>query len=153
MADTGDMSIHASSKRFRSKRNLPIQSAMSMFALLARINLKKSPEENTLSSLDEMVSQRISKILDAIFCPQRFSTEKSLIHFCISVKSVLQCQSSSTFFKHCKIHPIIKKLLILETRTWPIKEWWNFSSNSTCSFPLICWFCAICSNDRFGRFV
>ena len=61
----------------------------------------KSPEENTLSSLHKMESQRILEILDSIFCSQRFSIEKFLVHFRISDKSVLQCSSSFFCFKHC----------------------------------------------------
>ena len=39
----------------------------------------KSTEENTLSSFDELVSQRILEILDSIICSQRFSTDQLLI--------------------------------------------------------------------------
>ena len=84
-----------------------------------------------------MGSQRIPEILNSIFCSQRLSVEESLVHFCISDKSVLQCWSSFSCLKHCKIQSIINKLLMLEPRSCPIKKWWNFRSGSTCSCPLI----------------
>ena len=83
---------------------------------------------------------------------KRISVKESLAHFRISDKSVFQWSSTFACFKHCKIQPIINLLLILEPRSWPIKEWWHFRSNSTCRCPLICWFRAICTNQRFGLF-
>ena len=94
-----------------------------------------------------MGSHSIPETLDSIFCSQRFSFEKSFVHSCISDKSVLQCWSSFSCFKHCKIQPVINQLLILELRRWPIKEWWNLRSYSISCCPLICWSCAICSNQ------
>ena len=42
-------------------------------------------------------------------------------------------------------------LLILEPGSWPIKKSVGiFYSDSTCSFPFICWLRAKCSNHRFG---
>ena len=48
----------------------------------------KSPEEHTLSSFDEVGSQRVPQILNSIGGPQRFSVKKSFVQFCISDKSV-----------------------------------------------------------------
>ena len=96
-----------------------------------------------------MGSPRILEILDCIFCSQSFSIEESLVHDRLSNKSVLQSWSSFSCFKHCKIQPIIDQLLILELRSWPTTEWWNFRSDSTCSCSLIFWFCAICTHHRF----
>ena len=80
----------------------------------------------------------------------RISVKESLLHFRISDKSVFQCWSTFGYFKHCKIQPIVNLLLILEPRSWPITEWWHFRSNSTSSCPLICWFRAMCTKQRFG---
>ena len=44
----------------------------------------KFPEEHTLSVFDEVVSQRVPKILDSIGGIQRFSVKKSFVHSCIS---------------------------------------------------------------------
>ena len=112
--------------------------------------LKKTNSRGKFSEL--LWLKGISKYLealDSIFCSQRFSIEKSFVHFCIFDKSVLQCWSSFSCFKHCKILPIIDQLLILELRSGPTTEWWNFRSDSTCSCSLIFWFCAICTIHRF----
>ena len=105
----GNMSIQASLRRFRSSENLPIHLTISMSPLLARKKWIKSQEANTLSYFFfEIGSQRTPEILDSIFCSQRFSIEKSFVHFSISDKSVLQCWVLVfLLFKHCKIQSSI----------------------------------------------
>ena len=123
------VSLHCSvmdEKGFRSKENLPVQSTISVFPLLAQIIKVKYPEENTASSCDKMESQRIPKISESIIYSQQFSIEKFFVHFCISNKPNLQCQSSFTRFKHCKIEPILNELLVLPSGSCTIMSWWNF---------------------------
>ena len=55
-----------------------------------------SPEEHTLSSFDEVRSQRFPEILDSICGSQRFSVKKSLVYFCICDKLDLVFSASST---------------------------------------------------------
>ena len=40
--------------------------------------------------------------------------------------------------------------LILEPRSWPVKEWWLFYSNSTGCCPLVCGFCTVCAFQWFS---
>ena len=68
------MSIQASLKRFSSNENFADQPDHLNVSSPCSNELIESPEENTLSSLDEMGSQRVPEIL--VFS-QRFSIEKS----------------------------------------------------------------------------
>ena len=83
---------------------------------------------------------------------KRISVKESLVQFRMSDKSVFQCWSTLAYFKNCKIQPIINLLLKLELRSSPITEWWHFRGSSNCSCPLMCWFRAMCTNQRFGLF-
>ena len=114
IVDNCNMSIQASLKRFKSNENLSIHLTISMFSSSCSGELIKPSEEHTLSSFDEVGSQRVPEILDSIGCSQRFSVKKSFVHFCISDNSVLQCWTSFFCFKHCKIQPVIDQLLILK---------------------------------------
>ena len=146
---THSISIQTSLKRFRKCENLPIHLSISIFPLLAQINWQNKFQWKILGApLIKGISKYL-EVLDSIFCSQRFSIEKSFVHFCIFDKSVLQCWSSFSCLKHCKILPIIDQLLILELRSWSTTEWCNFRSDSTCSCSLIFCFCAICTNHRF----
>ena len=76
-------------KRFKDSENLPIHMTISQLPLLARFEQIESPEEHIVTSLCEVVSQRILEILDSIGCSQRFSVKQSFVHFCVSDKSIL----------------------------------------------------------------
>ena len=112
-----------------------------VFFLLARINLQ--------SSFDEMVSKFL-EILDSIFRSQRFSVRKSLVHWCVTYMSVVQCWSTFSSFKLCLIQPVIGELLIFEPRSWPVKEWWNCKRNPTGCCPLVCGFSTVCATQWFS---
>ena len=69
-----------------------VSEVLGFSSLIAHLNvssscsgeLLESPEEHTLSSFDEVESQRVHEIiLDSTFCSQRFSVKKSFVHFCI----------------------------------------------------------------------
>ena len=70
-----------------SKHFLPLQENSELADPLDHLNVSsscpgksiKSTEESTLSSFDELVSQRILEILDSIICSQRFSTDQLLM--------------------------------------------------------------------------
>ena len=127
IADSGNMSIQASLKRFKSSEKLGDPLGHLDTSSSCSIIMIKYPEEQTLSAFDEVGSQRILEILESIFCTQRFSIGKSFVHFCISDKCILQCWPSFFFFKHCKVQPIVNQILILEPWSWPIKKVVEFS--------------------------
>ena len=114
MLFVGSMSFQESFKRLKSNEIVSIHPHV---CSLCRNKLQKSPEENTERSFDKVVSQSFLEILDSILRFQRFTVKKSFVLCCISDKSVLQCWSSFSGFKLCKIQPVIDELLILEPRS------------------------------------
>ena len=114
--------------------------------------LIKSPMEHTLSSFDEVGSQRI-EILDSIGGLQMFTVKKSPCAF-LRLRQVCSSVLDLVFrlFKHCKIQPVVDHLFVLELGRCSIKKRWNLRCDSTSCCMLICRLCAMCSNHRFGGF-
>ena len=90
MMDSGNMSIQASLKRFKSSEKPANPLDHFVVSSSCSGELLKSLKEHTLSLFCEMKSQRIPEVLDSISRFERFSVENSFVHFCISDKSILQ---------------------------------------------------------------
>ena len=129
-------------KHLRSNENFPVLDHFYVFYLGRKSRKNPRTRKFTQSFFDEVASQSILEIHDSVFytCPwvQKVCSSGLVLDFLLN---------------HCEIHPIIDELFTPTTRNWPVKEWWNFCSNSTRCCPLVCGFYSIrCSMNWQKRF-
>ena len=147
MEDVGSMSIQDSFKCLRSDEIFPIHLTIPMFSPCTHNFLKKISRGKHSKLFWWSGVSKFLEILDSIFRSQRFSVRKTFVHWCVTYMSVVQCWSTFSSFKLCKIQPVIGALLFFEPRSWPVKEWWNYKRNPTGCCPLVCGFSSVCATQ------